>query len=75
LLEASLLLCSRDERSLEAAGWIYAEIASLQKNLRQEKHAAAIRAAIDGDRAAARRLHEILARELLEKGRLNAGGL
>src|SRR5262245_22936773 len=32
LLEASLLLCSRNLRDFEAAGWVYAELASLDKN-------------------------------------------
>src|SRR5687767_4848188 len=49
ILEASLLLCSRDVRDLEAAGWAYAEIASLEKNSLQDKHATAIRLAVDGD--------------------------
>jgi Tfp pilus assembly protein PilF len=58
ILEASLLLCSRDARDFEAAGWAYARIASSQKNSFQERHAAAIRLAVDGDYAAARGVYD-----------------
>jgi len=58
LLEASLLLCSRDVRDFEAAGWVYAELASLRKNPWQERHAAAIRLAVDGDYAGASRAYD-----------------
>jgi tetratricopeptide (TPR) repeat protein len=58
LLEASLLLCSRDARDFEAAGWAYAELASLRKNPWQEQHAAAIRIAVDGDYAGAVRAYD-----------------
>ncbi len=58
LLEASLLLCSRDARDFEAAGWIYAELTALRKNPWQEKHAAAIRIAVDGDYAGAVRAYD-----------------
>jgi tetratricopeptide (TPR) repeat protein len=58
IVEASLLLCSRDPRDFEAAGWVYARIASLQKDSFQERHAAAIRAAVDGNYAAARGVYD-----------------
>jgi tetratricopeptide (TPR) repeat protein len=58
IVEASLLLSSRDPRDFEAAGWAYARIASSQKNPLQEMHAAAIRVAVDGDYAAARGVYD-----------------
>jgi tetratricopeptide (TPR) repeat protein len=60
VLEASLLLCSRDKRDFEAAGWVHAELASLQKSALQERHATAIRIAIDGDYAAACRVYDTI---------------
>ena len=60
LLEASLLLCSRDKRDFEAAGWVYAELASLEKNSMQRQHAAAIRIAVDGDYAGACRAYDAI---------------
>jgi len=60
LLEASLLLCSRDKRDSEAAGWVHAELASLEKNSLQEQHAAAIRSALDGDYARACRVYDAI---------------
>ena len=59
LLEASLLLCSRDARDFEAAGWVFARI----QHRVDHPHVRAIGAAVDGDYAgAARRYDEILAR-------------
>ena len=58
LLEASLLLCSRDAGDFEAAGWLYAELAALRKNPWQAKHAAAIRVAVDGDYGGAVRAYD-----------------
>ena len=60
VLEASLLLCSRDKRDFEAAGWIYAQLAALDKNPLQEKHSTAIRIAVDGDYAAACRAYDAI---------------
>jgi tetratricopeptide (TPR) repeat protein len=58
LLEASLLLCSRDKREFEQAGRVYAELKDYS-----DPHVAAVGAAVDGDYARARRLYdEILAR-------------
>jgi tetratricopeptide (TPR) repeat protein len=57
LLEASLLLCSRDRRDFERAGWVYAAV-------KEEKspHVKAVGAAVDGDYARASRIYdEILA--------------
>jgi tetratricopeptide (TPR) repeat protein len=59
LLEASLLLCSRDRRDFERAGWVYAA-------LKDEKspHVAALGAAVDGDYPRASRIYdEILAED------------
>jgi tetratricopeptide (TPR) repeat protein len=57
-LEAALLLCSRDVRDFEAAGWVYARMAKLPMNEREQGHAAALAAAIDGDFAAATRRYD-----------------
>jgi len=58
IVEASVLLCSRDARDFEAAGWVYAGLASSSKNPLQEAHAAAIRVAVDGDYAGAVRTYD-----------------
>ena len=63
MLEASLLLCSRDKGDFEAAGWAYAELASIDKTALQEKHTAAIRIAVDGDYAAASRAYDAILEE------------
>ncbi len=67
LLEASLLLASRDLRDFEAAGWIYSALKD-----ESSAHVAAIAAALDGDLARACRLYDqILAddpRDLLALG-------
>jgi tetratricopeptide (TPR) repeat protein len=60
VLEASLLLCSRDKRDFEAAGWVYAQLTALDKDSRQERHATAIRIAVDGDYAAACRVYDAI---------------
>ena len=48
-LEASLLVCSRDPRDAEAAGWAFARLRRLPLGLRHHEHAQAIAAALDGD--------------------------
>jgi tetratricopeptide (TPR) repeat protein len=58
IVEASLLLCSRDVRDFEVAGWVYAQIALFRKNPLQEMHASAIRVAVDGDYALACRIYD-----------------
>jgi tetratricopeptide (TPR) repeat protein len=57
-LEAALLLCSRDVRDFESAGWVYARMAKLPMNEREQGHAAALAAAVDGDFAAATRRYD-----------------
>jgi tetratricopeptide (TPR) repeat protein len=62
LVEASLLLCSRDVRDVEAAGWAYARLTHLELRPHEHAHLAAITVALDGDLAAACRAYdEILA--------------
>jgi tetratricopeptide (TPR) repeat protein len=64
LLEASLLLCSRDVRDFEKAGWVFAELHWLKKSRSEGAHFAAIRRALDGDYAGACRVYdEILAQD------------
>jgi tetratricopeptide (TPR) repeat protein len=53
ILEASLLLCSRDVRDFEAAGWAFARIGKCDTG-----HVAAIAAAVDGDYARACRIYD-----------------
>jgi len=53
LLEASLLLCSRDLRDFERAGWVYATVKE-EKNT----HVKALGAAVDGDYARACRIYD-----------------
>jgi hypothetical protein len=55
-LEAWLLLCSRDRRDFEAAGWAYADFAGRKLEGRERRHAAAIAATVDGDYAGASRM-------------------
>ena len=63
LLEASLLLCSRDARDFEQAGWVYSKLVSIPKSSRESGYFAAIRAAVDGDYARACRIYD----EILEE--------
>ena len=49
LLEANLLVSSRDVRDFEAAGWAFARLQRLSMNARERAHAAALAAAIDAD--------------------------
>ena len=62
LLEASLLLCSRNARDFEQAGWVFARLHWMPKSAAQAAHFAAIRRALDGDYGGACRAYdEILA--------------
>ena len=62
LVEATLLLCSRDARDFAPAGQAYARLAGLKLEPHERAHAGAIRAALDGDLAGASRAYdEILA--------------
>ena len=57
VLEASVLLCSRDRRDFEKAGWVYASVKEAR-----DAHVAALGAALDGDLARACRIYdEVLA--------------
>jgi len=60
LVEASLRLCSRDVRDLEAAGWSYARLTRLALAPHQQAHLAAISAALEGDLAAACRIYDAI---------------
>jgi tetratricopeptide (TPR) repeat protein len=61
-VEASLLVCSRDARDFEAAGWVYAKLRTLKLTQSEAAHLDAIAAAVDGDLAAACAVYdEILA--------------
>ena len=60
VLEASLLVCSRDLRDFEAAGWAYAALRRLPLTSREAAHAAALAAAIDGDLAGACRRYDAI---------------
>lgn len=62
-LEASLLLCSRDVREFESAGWAYARLRDLKHNVREALHTAAIAASLDGDYARARCLYDRIVAE------------
>ena len=55
LLEAWLLLWSRDARDFDAAGWVFARLTRMAKSARERAHAAAIATAVDGDYEGARR--------------------
>jgi tetratricopeptide (TPR) repeat protein len=62
ILEASLLLCSRDVRDFKAAGAVYANLRNLELAPREEAHLNAIATAVDGDYAGASLIYdEILA--------------
>jgi len=64
LVEASLLLCSRDRRNIEKAGWVYAKLTKLQLTPKEAAHLKAIRAALDEEVAAACEIYdEILAED------------
>jgi tetratricopeptide (TPR) repeat protein len=64
LLEAWLLLWSRDTRDFEAAGWVFARLSRMAMSAREGRQAAAIATAVDGDYAgAARLLDEIVAED------------
>jgi hypothetical protein len=64
LLEANILVCSRDVRDFEAAGWAFARLSGLPMSERERAHTAALAAAIDGEWARACRMHDaILAQE------------
>jgi tetratricopeptide (TPR) repeat protein len=58
LLQASLLLCSRDARDFEAAGWVYTALRSLKRTPHEEAHLRAIGTAVDGDYAGACRIYD-----------------
>jgi tetratricopeptide (TPR) repeat protein len=58
LVEASLLVASRDVRHVEAAGRAYATLARLELTSHQRAHLAAIRTGLDGDLAAASALYD-----------------
>ena len=60
LVEASLLLCSRDVRNYEAAGWAYARLTKLELTPHEQAHVGAIRVALDGDLAAAGRAYDAI---------------
>jgi tetratricopeptide (TPR) repeat protein len=55
LLEASLLLCSRDVRDFEAARWVYSGLKALRV---ENAHLAAIACAVDGDYPRACRVYD-----------------
>jgi tetratricopeptide (TPR) repeat protein len=64
LVQASLLLCSRERRDFETAGWVYARLKRLQLTRNEQAHVEAIAAALDEDVAGAcQRYDEILADE------------
>jgi len=58
LLVVCLLLCSRDLRDFEAAGWVFARVIPLRKTAHEQAHVAAVAAAIDGDYARACRIYD-----------------
>jgi hypothetical protein len=49
LLEAALLVTSRDVHDFEAAGWAYARLRELPMSERERFHTLALEAAVDGD--------------------------
>jgi hypothetical protein len=49
LLEAALLVTSRDVRDFEAARWAYARLRELPMSERERAHTSALEAAVDGD--------------------------
>ena len=60
VLEATLLVASRDVRDIEAAGWAFARVQGLALNRREATHAVALAAAIDGDLAGACRAYDLI---------------
>jgi hypothetical protein len=58
LVEAARLVCSRDVRDYEAAGWAFARLRGLPMSARERAHTAALAAAIDGDLARACRIYD-----------------
>jgi hypothetical protein len=58
LLEAVLLVSSRDVREFEAAGWAFARFQTLARDESDRAHAAALAAALDGDLAGACRIYD-----------------
>jgi tetratricopeptide (TPR) repeat protein len=62
LVEASLLLCSRDRRNFEKAGWVYARLRKLTLAPSEEAHLRAIAAALDEQPAQACAIYD----EILE---------
>ena len=60
LLEANLLVSSRDVRDFEAAGWAFARLQGLPMNSREAAHNAALAAAIDGDLDGACRWYDLI---------------
>ena len=63
LLEASLLVCSRDPRDFEAAGWVYAALRRLPLTPREGAHTVALATAIDGDLAGACRRYDAILKD------------
>ena len=64
LLEANILVCSRDVRDFEAAGWAFARLSGLPMSERERAHTLALAAAIDGEWERACHMHDaILAQE------------
>jgi len=64
VLEAWLLLWSRDARDFDAAGWVFARLTRMAMSGRERRHAGAIATAVDGDyEGAARLLDGIVAEE------------
>ena len=58
LLEAVLLVCSRDVRDHEAAGWAYARLRAMPMSAGESAHTAALAAALDGDLERACRIYD-----------------
>jgi tetratricopeptide (TPR) repeat protein len=63
LVEASLLVSSRNVRHVEAAGWAFARLTALELTLQERAHAGAIAVALDGDLAAAARAYDAILAE------------
>ena len=62
LLEAWLLLWSRDPRDFDTAGWVFARLSRMAMSARERVHAGAIATAVDGDYdGAARQLDTLVA--------------
>jgi len=58
LVEAVLLVCSRDVRDYEAAGWAFARLNALPMSAAERAHTAALAAALDGDLERACRVYD-----------------